>query len=258
MIKLYEYLNRYKNATLISDYNLKETPHQLKNKIYKLANDFVEGQAKDIIVDAVGEWYKNNEKRRNVIAPSEINVVFSVADNNNKLLMDVINEIRRIGVIGEYGEFEPDLENYDHMMNCGKIEIKFSTPTYKQFKEGNYKYDTVIKNGCYLKIDDITAGNGYNDLPATDMNAIRRMLYDCMSSTKCEFISIPGSKFFATPVPSFYMVLTPVYDKSKLKKLLDSLKNDRRLQDFANKLDKMSKGIRDYYASKRPGEYVGD
>jgi hypothetical protein len=259
MNHLYEYLNP-KETVIVSKYSLKAAPLQLKGKIYDVIENLVDGEAKDILIKNIGDWYKDNSKRRNIKGSSMVDVSFFGGDKSDKLVTDVIAEVDRIGALSASGEFESFDRNHIWVrgLRCGGAIINFSAATYKQFEEGNYKYDKSFTD-CSLTFSKTNYGNGYNDLPAADINAICQKVYDCMIDTECEIVSTPGYHASGAPdIPRFRVILTAVYDKKKLKNLLAELKGDRRLQNFADRMDAANKGIAAYYASKRSGEYTGD
>ena len=256
MKPLYEYITQKEPTVVVPRYDLKTTPLQLGRKIDEIVEDFLNGQGKDDTVKAVGRWFEKNQNRRNVKTGTYCGVVLYIADLENKLLMDVINELERIGVSNMGGEFSPVSKWSTGGVNCGRVDIKFSVATYKQFREKNYNYQ-VLRYLDPMTFKKCSYGNGYNDLPAEDMNVLRQKLYDCMTTTTCEVLAFPPSRN-VIEIPEYRVVLTAQYDKRKLKELLNFLKNDKRYQNFADRMDDMSRGIEAYYASKRPGEYVGD
>lgn len=258
MKPLYDYITAsssdMKDTVVVTDYNLKESPLDLGNKIYKDVQEFAEGQVKEKIVDEIGKWYEDAKNRRNVVVNTAIDVRFYLIDKDNKLLMNIIDELKRIGVYGEPGEFNSIGSWGLGGVNCGACNIKFSVPTYKQFKEGNYKYD-VVNNVSSPYFKTTSYGNGYNGLSKEDITSLRQKLYDCMNGTKYEVKEFPGKR---NRILSFIVALTAQYDKRKLKEFLSYLQNDKRLQNFATRHEQVSRGIDAYYASKNPGDYVGD
>lgn len=255
MRNLYNYITTSsKDATLVADYNLKEVPSTLK--VYDDVQELADNQALTAVLKGLREWYKDNKTRRNVHAGTSITAVFYVADPNNKVLMSVIEELKKIGVYGENGEFDTIDRWRLGGSKLGTCTVDVSVSTYKQLGADNYK--TVVSNNTFSPTFRKTNyGNGYNHLPAEDMNILRQKLYDCMNGTLYEIKEFPGDKK-SLDIPSYVASFTAQYDKKKLKEFLDYLKNDRRLQNFANQMDATSKGIQAYYASKRPGDYVGD
>lgn len=258
MINLYEYVAP--QETIVPEYSLKLTPLNLSNKVYTTIDEFIDSKAKDLILQRVKEWFEKNPNRRNIKSITIANCYFVLNNGEDKLLGEVINEIRRIGVNGVSGEF--DVFDEKHLgwaigQFIGSANITFSTATYKQFKEGNFKYDKSYKGDCVVKFQKTTYGNGYNELPADDMNIIRTKLYDCMEDTTCEIIASP-TRSNGPDIPKFTVYLKAVFNKNKLKSLLNELKSDRRLQNYAERLENIDRGIRAYYASKKSGDYTGD
>lgn len=257
MRNLYNYITSpLEKATLVADYNLKESPLALGRDVYEFVQQLADEQAKEAVLNGVRDWYKDNQSRRNVSAGTNINAVLRIVDKDNKILMSVIDELERIGVMGESGEFDtPGVWSLGGV-SLGRCNIGFNVATYKQLGSDNYKFS--VENGTYgPSFRKSSYGNGYNHLPAEDMNILRQKLYDCMNGTKYEILSLAGDKRNLN-IPSFIALFTAQYDKRKLKEFLNELKEDRRLQNFADVKDTTSKGIQAYYASKKPGDYVGD
>ena len=257
MRNLYNYItSSLKEATLIADYNLKESPLALGRDVYEFVQQLADEQVKEAVLKGVRDWYKDNQSRRNVSTGTNINAVLHIVDRDNKILMSVIDELERIGVMGENGEFDTPNTWSLGGVSLGSCNVRFNVATYKQLGADNYKFS--VENGTYgPSFKKSNYGNGYNHLPAEDMNVLRQKLYDCMNGTKYEILSLPGDKRNLN-IPSFIALFTAQYDKRKLKDLLNELKEDRRLQNFADVKDATSKGIQAYYASKKPGDYVGD
>lgn len=257
MRNLYNYITSpLEKATLVADYNLKESPLALGRDVYEFVQQLADEQAKEAVLNGVRDWYKDNQSRRNVSAGTNINAVLRIVDKDNKILMSVIDELERIGVMGESGEFDtPGVWSLGGV-SLGRCNIGFNVATYKQLGSDNYKFS--VENGTYgPSFRKSSYGNGYNHLPAEDMNILRQKLYDCMNGTKYEILSLAGDKRNLN-IPSFIALFTAQYDKRKLKEFLNELKEDRRLQNFADVKDTTSKGIQAYYASKKPGDYTGD
>lgn len=257
MINLYEYIAP--QEIIVPEQSFKAVPLNLSNRVYTTLDEFINNEAKTAILKKIGEWYKDNSKRRNIQVTTTVSCYLFLDNGEDKLLKDVIDEIRRIGVYGVYGEFDafdkrPSLVSGQRVTEAS---IKFSTPTYKQFEENNYKYSYTFNNDCVFKFIESPHTNGYNMLPADDMNVIRRKLYECTNDTTYEIAALP-SYSNGLHIPRFIMYLKASFDKNKLKNLLKELKNDRRLQDFADRLESVDRGIRNYYASKKSGDYTGD
>ena len=257
MRDLYNYITASPaDATVISTDNFKKDPLSLSGEVYECVQELAESRVKDAILKGLRDWYKDNQSRRNISAGTSIQAKFYVVDPSDKLLVSVVEELKRIGVYGSNGEWDYDGKWGFGGVDCGHCNVLLNVATYKQLGTDNYKF--TISNGTFSPFfNKITYGNGYNDLPAEDMNILRQKLYDCMNGTKVEIKSLPGDKRNLN-IPGFIVALTAQYDKKKLKDLLDYLKNNKRLQNFATRMEATSRGIAAYYASKRPGDYTGD
>ena len=257
MRDLYNYItSSHKDATVIADYTFRQTPLALGKRVYSDVQDIAERDVKKAVLKGVRDWYKDNQSRRNINTATGIQAVLYIVDPENKLLVEVVNEFKRIGVYGQDGEWETASKWGLGGVSCGGCNIQFNVATYKQLEADNYKF-TIINSAHSPSFKKTTYGNGYNDLPAEDMTALRQKLYDCMNGTKLEVMTLPRGKR-DLEIPTFIAAYTAQYDKKKLKDLLDYLKSDKRLQNFATRLDATNKGIQAYYASKRPGDYTGD
>lgn len=257
MINLYEYVAP--RETIVPEYSLKAAPLDLSNKVYNELDSFIDDKAKELILKRVSDWYKDNPNRRNIKITTNVNCYLFLNNGNDKLLDEVIKELQRIGVNGKGDEFDifDDKRAWVGGSQVASASIKFTTATYKQFKEGIYKYDKSFNNDCVVKFETIPYGNGYNELPADDINILRKKLYDCTDDTTCEIVTRPVRPN-GPDIPAFIIYLKAVFNKNKLKSLLNELKSDRRLQNYAERLENIDRGIRAYYASKKSGDYTGD
>lgn len=210
--------------------------------------------------EAFGEWMKENPTKRNVTAQAELNVGINLHNHDN-LFEDILKEMSRIGVVDNEFEDRRYFDKDDPDFGTTRYSLKYiiKCPTYKQFRDGNYKTEEIVYDepAVFLKSK---YGNGYNNFSADDMTILRQKLYDCIKSIEYEvYKSVYTNSDSRRPsLPKFSIILTAQYDKSKLKKLWQEITNDKRLQDYADSHDAIGKGIADYYASKGPGEYTGD
>lgn len=258
MKNLFEYINPKESKVVIPKYNLKTVP--IKSDIYNIVFDFLNNDTKEYLLKKVEEWYEDNKRRKTATAYVTCQAIFYANDSKNKLLMEVINEIESIGVSDISGEFNLPTKWVDGGANCGVMKSVLSSPSYTSFKSDEYNY-RVTGSLKSIHFDKSIHANGNNGLSADDMNIIRQKLYDCMIDTTCEIVEKPSysPSYSKNDLSINYVAyFTAQYDNRKLKKLLDELKNDRRLQNFAKIANDMRKGIDDYYASKKPGDYVGD
>lgn len=265
MNELYEYINvSYKPKDLEPSYKLKSPPIKLKGKVRDIVEDLSKGSVKDFIIENVGQWFEENSSRRNIKVQTGIDVKLYLIDPDDKLLGEVVNEMTRIGVVGEMinGRYELAPYKKDDLIssgiNIGCSNIELSVSTFKQFREDNYIYNTSTDK-CEVVFRDSKNMNEYNYLSPEAMTDIRQKFYGCMEDTVCRVIEFARPFSKNTPIiPRFGVYLFAEYNNSKLKSFLKGLREDESLQKFASKLDSISRGFRDYYSNKGPGDYVGD
>jgi len=230
-----------------------------RDKYIALVDKYKDDFKKDA-VEAFGEWMKENPTKRNVTAQAELNVGINIY-SQDKLFLDIIKEMSRIGVIDNEFEDRRYFDKNELYLGATRYSLKYvlSCPTYKQFRDGNYKAEDRIYDEPMV-FSKSRYGNGYNDFPADDMTILRQKLYDCIKGVDFEvYKSIYNTPDKNRPsLPKYSIVLTAQYDKSKLKKLWQEITNDKRLQNYADRHEAIGRGIAAYYASKGPGEYVGD
>ena len=259
LVDLYEYVADKQSESVGELIVFSEGPEKISSKLRNELEQVFDGSAKEIILNSMKEWFKNNPKRRNIKAISHWSVTMYLLNNSDKILIDVSKELDRIGVVGPCTWWSMiGKDGLGGNVSCGQGTIELTTATEKQFREGTYKYtrsDVFLNN---LTFSPSKSGNGYNDLPAEDMSVLRRKFWDCMSGVTCDVECVPGYRLSKTPIPNFNINLIVNYDKGKLKSFLKELQNDRRLQNYAERHEAMGRGIAAYYASKGPGDYVGD
>ena len=262
-------------ANVVADSTSLRCPiDKIGNKALDIAKDFAENEIKDKCIDILKDWYSKHPTARKVGVGSSLSIFVCLGNDKDRLLSDVLGEIERIGVrpieIGEFDSWNDSTKTnsraYSPGVCKGSYIINLDVPTYKQFKEDKYTFK-VSPYGNYNKsiaFEPNKEGNGYNELSAETATIIRRKLYDCIVDSNYQIIEfeppkeMKDDKYPNAFIPQYKMMIAPVYNKSKLKSLLEELRSNREWQNFAAKMDRVSKGIRSYYASKRPGDYVGD
>ncbi len=259
LVNLYEYINNRQSSSVGELIVFSESPEKIPSKLRNELERVFDGSAKEIILNNMKEWFKDNPKRRNIKVTSHWSIVMYLLNDSDKTLIDVSKELDRIGVIGPCSQWTLiGKDGLGGKVSCGQGTIEFTTATEKQFREGTYKYshsDIFLNN---LTFSPSKYRNGYNDLPAEDISVLRRKFWDCMSGVTCNVECVPGYRLSKSPIPNFDISLTVNYDKGKLKSFLKELQNDHRLQNYAKRHETVDRGIAAYYASKRPGDYVGD
>ena len=257
MRKLYEYLSNKEEIVLVSSHKLGVHPSKALGKINGEVVDVIDDQVKSLVVDAVGQWYDDNQRRRNIEVITSVNVMVDYSEQSS-LWNDVASELKRIGVVGMIKELAGSPKNWYDWDNVGSKRLTLTTSTYKQFKEGKYKFDLKSLSEQNIQPTDRIYGNAYNNLPVEDCKILIERFYDCMKDLNCEIVLEKDTNSSGLPSYTVRVKLGVVYDNTKLKKLLNDITNDARLQQFARSMDAMSRGIANYYASKKPGDYTGD
>ena len=110
--------------------------------------------------------------------------------------------------------------------------------------------------------DDVRYGNGYNNLPAKIITEYRGELLKLFSKkAEVRVTKFDREKKYKSPYGAnidYYVVIRPVIDESKIKKLEEMILNNEELMSYRDSLRAMSRGISNYYDSKRSGDYTGD
>ena len=261
MRTLFESLGKHRgDAELVAEFDIK-TPSNLIDT-EALFNTYAKETVQNKLVECLKKWFDANPRRRNISMRALIAQTWFLGPND-KTFIDVAEEMQRIGVM-DIDLYE--LKNKERGIGgfYGFVDgaMTVSCGTSKQYKEGAYNIKTVG-----IRSFDISKktrySNAYNHLSAEDQNIILEKLAQCRTGVKCkiELIEYPVdyTKSLCDPI-RVGIVFECVYDNSKLKKLLKELKEDKRLQRFADSMDSVSKGIQDYYAEKRSrgDRYVGD
>ena len=110
-----------------------------------------------------------------------------------------------------------------------------------------------------------SVGNGYNHLPGEVIDEYRDKLLDCISGSEIVVSKDKARSYKANAnVPRYNVVYNAVFDKSKVKALIDEiqsqLENEEKgtLGGYAKSLAITNGAIDKYYASKRSGDFTGD
>ena len=265
-------------ANVIIDSNSLRSPiDKIGNKALDIARDFAENEIKDKCIDILKDWYPKHSTAKKVRVSSSLLIFVCLGNDKDRLLSEVLEEIEKIGVdpveIGEFTSWNDSTKTCSGSFYPGVCRgyytINLDVPTYKQFKEDKYtfKVSPFSNYNKSIVFEPNKAGNGYNKLSAETATIIRRKLYDCIVDSNYQIIEFEppkemkddmGDKYPSSLMPNYKMMITPVYNKFKLKNLLEELRSNREWQEYAAAMDRVSKGIHSYYASKRPGDYVGD
>ena len=269
--------DKEKANVIVDSTSLRCPIDKIGTKALDIAKDFAENEIKDKCIYILKDWYPKHPSARKVRVGSTIKVFVCLGNDKDRLLSDVLGEIERIGVdpvdIGEFTSWNDSTKTCSSAFYPGVCKgfytADLDVPTYKQFREDKCIFK-VSPYGNYNKsiiFEPNKEGNGYNKLSAETAAIIRRKLYDCIVDSNYQIIEFEppkemkddmGGKYPDALMPQYKMMITPVYNKSKLKSLLGELKSNREWQEFAAEMDRVSKGIRSYYADKRSGDYVGD
>ena len=259
LVELYEYVSSRMTGTTLKNFDIPVKPERVPSKLKEELEALFNGDVKEMILRDAKKWFEKNPSRRNVKSTSRWNITLYLLNNSDKTLIDVSKELDRIGVIGPCTWWSMiGKDGLGGNVSCGQGTIDFSTPTAKQFKDGNYKYscsDIYVNNFTFTPSQ---SGNGYNNLPATDMTVIRKKFWECMDGVTCNINYFPNEHSERPTIYNFNVILVAKYDKGKLRSLLKELQEDRRLQNFAEVNDSIGRGIARYYASKKSGDYTGD
>jgi hypothetical protein len=220
----------------------KEHIHDWDDELQKMLNE------------AVADFYAKNPRKRNseryVV---ETDVRFSLLPRDSAL--DIHNKIkeeyRRIGM---YTIWLHSPESLGKSMIEGQSSDRAAATDPSKIKTKTY-------SNIHRYNGDSEYGNGYHNLPGTTIAEYREKLLSCIKNTEVIVEKqMGGYSWSGTTYAQIIVHIVPVYDKSKLNKLYDLVSTDPELQDYARRLDSISRGIDAYYAEKaaRGDHYTGD
>lgn len=108
--------------------------------------------------------------------------------------------------------------------------------------------------------DDVRYGNGYNSLPASIITEYRGELLKLFSK-KAEVRVTKFEKKHKSSYEAnidYYVVIRPVIDESKIKKLEEMILSNEELMSYKARLNSAHDALSRYYDSKCSGDYTGD
>ena len=216
-------------------------------------NDW-DDELQKMLNEAVADFYAKNPRKRNsgryIV---ETNVKFSLFPRDSAL--DIYNKIKaEYGRIGMYSLWLNNPESLGASMIEGQSSDRVAATDPSKIKTKTYS-DVRRYEG------DSEYGNGYNSLPGETIEEYREKLLSCIKSTEVIVEKQMGGHCWRGETYAQIIVhIVPVYDKSKLDKLYDLVSTNPELQDYASRMDSISKGISAYYAEKaaRGDHYTGD
>lgn len=220
----------------------KEHIHDWDDELQKLLNE------------AVAEFYAKNPRKRNC-GPYvvETDVRFSLFPRDSAL--DIYNKIKaEYDRIGMYSLWLNNPKSLGTSTIVGQSSDRTAATDPSKIKTKTYS-DVRRYDG------DSEYGNGYHNLPGTTIAEYREKLLSCIKNTEVIVEKqMGGYSWRGEAYVQFIVHIVPVYDKSKLNKLYDLVSTDPELQDYARRLDSISRGIDAYYAEKaaKGDHYTGD
>ena len=220
----------------------KEHIHDWDDELQKLINE------------AVVDFYAKNPRKRNsgryVV---ETDVRFSLFPRDSAL--DIYNKIKaEYDRIGMYSIWLNNPKSLGTSMIEGQSSDRAAATDPSKIKTKTYS-DVRRYDG------DSEYGNGYHNLPGETIAEYREKLLSCIKNTEVIVEKQMGGYCWrGESYAQFIINIVPVYDKSKLNKLYDLVSTDPELQDYARRMDSISRGISAYYAEKaaKGDHYTGD
>lgn len=210
-----------------------------------------------LLNEAVADFYAKNPRKRNC-GPYivETDVRFSLFPRDSAL--DIYNKIKaEYDRIGMYSLWLNNPKSLGTSTIVGQSSDRTAATDPSKIKTKTYS-DVRRYEG------DSEYGNGYHNLPGTTIAEYREKLLSCIKNTEVIVEKQMGGHSLRSwqgeTYAQFIIHIVPVYDKSKLNKLYDLVSTDPELQDYASRLDSISKGISAYYAEKaaKGDHYTGD
>lgn len=222
--------------------SVKWTP-DLKN-VFAAANKEAQqyiDNIKDIVFKSIQDFYNNNPRMQKISRNGKV-IVKTALDKNDPIIKDLYSLFEKIGMLGVIEWFNGKTGNSCYIQ--GDSPYRSYRDDINKIKWSNVKYYEV------KSIDNINIpGNGYNNIPSSIMNEYRDKLCEIIDKTEISVINNNASVM---------VIVKPIFNKSKVKKLYNEIIENEELMRYMERLQATSKGISDYYSSKRPGEYTGD
>lgn len=204
------------------------------------ADRIVEIIKKDI-QKSLQEFYIQNPRKHSAYKNGsvKVNIVFKEDSEEFEQLFKLYEAV---GMSYDIRFFEGKIANYNIFGSTrGKTQVN-DLNKIDWSKSKFFKYSPKLE-----KCD----GNAYNNLPGKIITEYRDKLLSIIDKTQ---ILVKFNDYNNT----YNVIISPVFKSSDLKKLYKEITDSDELMDYADRLDNISKGIRDYYASKKSGDYTGD
>lgn len=219
----------------------------VKSEVLKAIQSDVEDAMKNEIEQKIKQFYIDNPRKfkYSYSIKSEYSIYMKPFEESKKY-QELESLYKSIGMNDAFGSRE-------RVYIC---HISADTANKKEID--NIKF--VDKRREDAISDDVRYGNGYNSLPAKIITEYRGELLKLFSK-KAEVRVTKFEKKHKSSYEAnvdYYVVIRPVIDESKIKKLEEMILGNEELMRYRDSLRAMSRGISNYYDSKRSGDYTGD
>lgn len=219
----------------------------VKSEVLKAIQSDVEDAMKNEIEQKIKQFYIDNPRKFKY--SYSINSEYSIymePFKESKKYQELKSLYNSIGMSGAFDSRE-------------RVYVCFiSADTANKKEVDNIKFVDKRREGAVS--DDIRYGNGYNNLPANIITEYRGELLKLFSKKAeirvTKFERKHKSQYWANI--DYYVVIRPVIDESKIKKLEEMILSNEELLGYKARLDSAHDALSRYYDSKGSGDYTGD
>lgn len=219
----------------------------VKNEVLKAIQSDVEDAMKNEIEQKIKQFYIDN--------PRKFKYSYSI-NSEYSIYMKPFKEFKKYqeleslyDSIGMRGAFDSRERVYFCNISANIADKK----EVDNIKFIDKKRDNAIS-------DDVRYGNGYNNLPANIITEYREellKLFNKKAEVKVTKFERKHKSSYEADV-DYYVVIRPVIDESKIKKLEEKILNNDELMGYRDRLTGTRDAISRYYDSKKSGDYTGD
>lgn len=219
----------------------------VRNDVLKNIQSEIEDMMKKDIDGKVRQFYIDNPRKfkYSYMIKSEYSI-YMAPFNESKKYQQLVSLYDSIGMVNAFS-------NREDVNIC---RIAASTTNKKEVDNIKFvtsRIETPIS-------DESKYGNGYNRLPASIINEYRKELFSVFAK-KVDVKVTKYERVHKQPYEAntdYIIIIRPIIDESKIKKLEEKILNNSELMEYRNLLNNTRDAISRYYDSKKSGDYTGD
>ena len=253
MKNITEYINESLTVTEIGKKTVNGSWEDHGKKIagaWKTIPSDLKSVLEDSVYNDIKTFYDNTPKKRNAASMVLVNI---------KMVLDTDPLYKKLKALYSRVGMDHWLLSYPKEICSGEIAGVSATR-----EGGSDRTKITMKEHFYNSWrspgDEYT--NGYNNLPGEIITHYRDEFLKCIDGAEVVVSRDKIRSFKASAnVPRYTVTYNAVYDKSKVNKLIDEINKkieSDELGKYVRSLEATSRGISQYYASKRSGDYTGD